>query len=200
MVRVKICGITNIEDALKAVELGADALGFIFAPSPREINPAKAKEIIEKLPPLVTAVGVFVDEKIDTVKYIAEQCGLNAVQLHGNETPEYCEQLNLKIIKTIKNETKLMNRYDVSAFLIDTYDPKLAGGTGRISDWDFAVKIKKYGKPVILSGGLTHENVQEAIKKVKPYGVDVNSGIESQPGKKDYKKMSRFMQEVYATQ
>lgn len=181
---------TNLEDALNAVSLGVDALGFVFAPSQREISPEKAKEIIEKLPPWVSVVGVFVDEKPERIMQIASQCKLDYVQLHGDETPEYCEQLDIKIIKTIKTDIKKIPEYKVSGILLD-----ISKGTGKVYNWDLAIEAKKYGKPIILSGGLTPENVSEAIKKVKPYGVDVSTGIESSPGKKDYEKMKLFMQE-----
>lgn len=190
MVRVKICGITNLEDALNAVKLGADALGFVFAPSSREINPEKAKEIVEKLPPWVSTVGVFVDEKPSRVMQIVNQCKLDYAQLHGDESPEYCGQLDIKVIKTIKTEIKRIPEYDVPGILLD-----ISKGTGKVFDWDLAVEAKKYGKPIILSGGLTPENVKKAIKKVKPYGVDVSTGVESGPGKKDCEKMKLFIQE-----
>lgn len=191
MVRVKICGITNLEDALNAVGLGVDALGFVFAPSPREIRPNKAKEIIEKLPPWVSTVGVFVDEKPGRVMQVVSQCRLDYVQLHGDETPEYCEELDIKIIKTIKTDIKKIPEYKVSGILLD-----ISKGTGKVYDWDLAVKAKKYGKPIILSGGLDPKNVGSAIKKVKPYAVDVSSDIESNPGKKDFEKMKKFLEGV----
>lgn len=186
MTRIKICGITNTEDAIKAVELGADALGFVFAPSPRQINLEKAKEIIEKLPPWIATVGVFVNEKPSRIMQIVSQCKLDWVQLHGEESPEYCKQLDLKIIKVFKNNIDRIQEYDISGVLIDT----------KIKNWDLVIEAKKYGKPIILAGGLTPDNVCEAINKVKPYGVDVSSGVESSPGKKDYEKMKAFMSEV----
>jgi phosphoribosylanthranilate isomerase len=196
MIRIKICGITNKEDAQKAISYGANALGFIFANSPREINPIRAKEIIRDLPPFVSVVGVFVNEKIETVQYIAEQCSLGYIQLHGDEPPEYCEMTGLKVIKVVRRELKNISDYKVSAFLIDADDPKKRGGTGRLSDWDLAIRIKKYKIPIILSGGLTPNNVLNAIKKVRPYGVDVSSGIEKTPGKKDCRKMKQFIEYV----
>lgn len=181
MTKIKICGITNLEDALGAIELGADALGFVFAPSPRQITLDKAKEIIEKLPPFVAAVGVFVDEKPGWVMRVAAQCRLDWVQLHGDEPPQYCDELGLKIIKVFKKE--IQEGYNVSGILIDTKE----------KDWELAVEAKKYGKPIILAGGLTPENVVEAIRMVNPYGVDVSRGVESHPGKKDYRKMEEFI-------
>ena len=201
MVRIKICGITNIEDALGAVELGASALGFVFAPSPRQLDPLMVKEITAKLPPWVSTVGVFVNEKPERLLQIVNQTGLDWVQLHGEESPEYCRELGLKIIKTvrIKDNSSLekLSEYPVSGILLDTYDPAVLGGTGRNFNWDLAIGAKKLGKPVILAGGLNAENVVEAILKVKPYGVDVSSGVECKPGKKDYEKMKKFIENVH---
>lgn len=191
MVRVKICGITNLEDAISAVELGVDALGFVFAPSPRQIILDKAKEIIKKLPPWITTVGVFVDEKPEWIMRVVSQCKLDWVQLHGEESPEYCRDLDIKIIKTIKTDIDKIPEYDVSGILLD-----ISRGTGKVYDWDLAIEAKKYGKPIILSGGLTPENVGEAVRKVSPYGVDVSSGVESEHGKKDYKKLKKFVEVI----
>lgn len=191
MVRVKFCGITNLEDALSACELGVHALGFVFAASPRQIDPEKAGDIIKRLPPWVVSVGVFVDEKPGIIKQIAERCGIDWIQLHGWETPEYCNELKLKIIKTIKSDIEKITRYDVQGILLDT-----SKGAGMLYDWNLACEAKKFGKPIILSGGLSPENIRDAILKVKPYGVDVSSGIESSPGKKDYEKMKKFMEVV----
>lgn len=185
--RIKVCGITNLEDALAAVGLGVDALGFVFAPSPRQITPDKAKEIIRRLPPWIATVGVFVDEKPEWIMRVVSECRLDWVQLHGDESPQYCKDLDLKIIKTIKTDIERISEYDVSGVLLD-----ISMGTGKVYNWDLAVEAKKYGKPIILSGGLTPENVSEAIRKVIPYGVDVSSGVESSPGKKDYEKMKKF--------
>lgn len=200
MVRVKICGITNIDDALNAVQLGADALGFVFAPSPRQVVASKIKVIIEKLPPWVSAVGVFVNEKPERVLQIVNQTGLDWVQLHGEESPDYCRELGLKVIKSlrVKDRSSLgkIPEFSVSGILLDTYDPALFGGTGKGFNWDLGVEAKKFDKPIILAGGLNPENVAEAISKVQPYGVDVSSGVESSPGKKDYEKMKQFMEIV----
>lgn len=189
--RVKICGITNLEDALVAVRLGVDALGFVFAPSPRQITPDEAKEIIKRLPPWIATVGVFVDEKPEWIMRVASHCKLDWVQLHGDESPQYCKDLDIKIIKTIKSNIERIPEYDVPGILLD-----ISMGTGKVYNWDLAVEAKKYGKPIILSGGLTSENVGEAIRKVMPYGVDVSSGVESSPGKKDSEKIKRFVEEV----
>lgn len=196
MIKVKICGITNLKDAMSAIDLGADALGFIFAKSLRKISQNKATQIINKLPPYIAVVGVFVDEDERKVINIAKICKLDYVQLHGNESPEFCNRLGLKVIKTIKIFDRNIKKYKVNGFLVDTYDLNKKGGTGKLSDWNLANRIKKIGIPVILSGGLTPENVTKAIRKVKPYAVDVSSGVERYPGNKDYKKMKKFIGKV----
>ncbi|MFH1075664.1 MAG: phosphoribosylanthranilate isomerase [Pseudomonadota bacterium] len=191
-VKVKICGITRPSDALTAIELGANAVGFIFADSPRKILPETAAAIISSFPPFVSAIGVFVDEKPDVVRHIAALCSLDYVQLHGNESPEYCNALGLKVIKVFRvKDLKSINEMSayqgiVGGFLLDTYVMERHGGTGKTFDWDIGRKAKKYG-PIILSGGLNPENIREAIDAVKPYGVDINSGIEISPGIKDHK-------------
>ena len=191
MLKVKICGITNYEDAAMAVEMGADALGFIFAPSPREISPEEAKNIVEKLPPFVKTVAVFVNEDQKTISEITEYCGIDIVQLHGDESPEMCEYFMPRTIKTfrVKDEDILedMTPYTgrVKAFLLDTYSEKAAGGTGKVFNWDIAIKAKKFNVPVILAGGLNPANIKEAVLKVKPYAVDMCSGVEREPGRKD---------------
>jgi phosphoribosylanthranilate isomerase len=199
MVRVKICGITNIEDALLAVRYGADAIGFVFAESPRRITPQAAASITKQLPPFVSKVGVFVDELRSIVHDICEMCGLDTVQLHGEESPEYAGSLKPAVIKSIRIKDdaslKAMQSYHASAYLLDTYDDALRGGTGRTFDWSLAKKAKKHGL-VILSGGLTPENVREAVEAVKPYAVDVSSGIEEKPGKKDEKKLKEFIKQA----
>ncbi len=200
MVKVKICGITNLEDAIVSCEYGADALGFIFyRKSHRFIEPEKAKEIIKAIPPFVTAVGVFVDEDADRINEIAKNIGLNAVQLHGNESPEFCKKITGKVVKAFR----VIGDFDVSdfghgecrvsAYLLDTYIEGMAGGTGEVFNWDIAVKAKEYGR-IILAGGLKPENVADAVKKVMPYGVDVSSGVEERPGKKDLKKVKKFIE------
>ncbi|MHA2039932.1 MAG: phosphoribosylanthranilate isomerase, partial [Promethearchaeota archaeon] len=182
MARVKICGITNFEDAKAAIEYGADALGFVFYPkSPRAITPETAKAIVSSLPPLITTVGVFVDKDRGEPEKIASFAGLNIIQLHGSEPPEDCHA-GRKVIKAIKvkdmSDLEPLTRYKVvSAFLLDTYSPDSIGGTGQIFNWEIAVEAKKFGR-IILAGGLNPENVEEAIKQVQPYGVDVSSGVE----------------------
>ncbi len=203
MVTVKICGITNLEDALALCEYGADAIGFIFyRNSPRFIEPHKAGEIIKELPPFVTAVGVFVNEDISAVNKIAREAGLNVVQLHGNESTEFCEKITGRVIKSFKvkkGEAKTlyheMEKYNVYAYLLDTYKEELEGGTGVVFDWDIAMEAGKLGR-IILAGGLTPENVADAIKKVRPYAVDVSSGVEERPGKKDLKKVREFIRKA----
>jgi phosphoribosylanthranilate isomerase len=202
MVRVKICGITNLEDALLAAKLGADALGFIFyPPSPRSIAPDAARAIIAQLPPFVTTVGVFVDENAATLKELAAQVGLDWLQLQGKETPEYCRGLGRRVIKAfrIRDENSLQElaAYQgvVQALLLDTYKEGLVGGTGETFNWDLAREARKYG-PVILAGGLTAENVAQAIAAAQPQAVDVASRVEAAPGKKDPLKLTEFINAV----
>jgi len=199
-VRVKICGITNSEDAQSAMDLDADALGFVFAKSPRQVTREQAAKIIKDLPPFVTPVGVFVDEQVDNVKEICDFCNINTIQLHGSEDPSYVNDLvEYKIIKAlrIKDEEDLrpMAIYKVHAFLLDSYVKGTMGGTGVIFRWELARQAHKYGT-IILSGGLTPENVKEAIHIVKPYAVDVSSGVESSPGKKDRQLIKYFIKNV----
>lgn len=200
---IKICGITNLEDALRAAELGADALGFVFYPrSPRCVNKEMAKEIIESLPKEVIKVGVFVDEVAEEVREIASYCGLGMLQFHGNEPPDYCRGFGQRVIKAfrVKNKESLIDlpKYEVDYYLLDAYGETLPGGTGRTFNWDLAEEAKEFGRPVILSGGLTPDNVISAIKKIVPFGVDVSSGVEVSPGKKDHKKLQEFIQKVKA--
>jgi phosphoribosylanthranilate isomerase len=199
MFKIKICGITNIEDALAAVEYGADALGFVFySKSPRSVTAATAKKIISSIPPAVKAVGVFVDKEKKELEQIASFAGLDIVQLHGSEPPEYCD-MEREIIKAIRvndlSDLAPLNHYSsVSTFLLDTYSPAEIGGTGQIFNWEIAVEAKKFGR-IILAGGLTPENIEEAIKRVHPYGVDVSSGVEgNEKGKKDHKKLQLFIE------
>jgi len=199
---VKICGITNFEDASLAVELGAGALGFVFAPSPRQITPQKARDIVKTIPPFVNTVGVFVDEKPATIRETLHYCGLDLVQLHGNESPDLCDQLMPHTIKAlrIKDEASLetgrLYRGKVRALLLDTYSKEKAGGTGKTFDWQLALKIKKLGISVILAGGLGPSNIHQAIRTVKPYAVDINSGVEERPGKKNVVLMKALMEKV----
>jgi phosphoribosylanthranilate isomerase len=200
MVRIKICGITNLADAELAASLGAHALGFIFyAKSPRSVRPDAAREIIRNLPPLVMSVGVFVDEAAEVVREIAATAGLDWVQLHGQEPPDYCRALQRRVIKgfRIKDAGSLSvlptYRGSVQAFLLDTYKAGTAGGTGETFDWGLARQAKELG-PVILAGGLNPGNVAQAIQEVQPAAVDVASGVEATPGKKDPEKLRKFFE------
>jgi phosphoribosylanthranilate isomerase len=198
--RVKICGITNMDDAVSAVESGADALGFIFfEKSPRFIEEEEARSIVSRVPPYVTTVGVFVNEEPKEINRIVKSAGLDRVQLHGAEGPEVCRAIEAKVIKAArisgKEDLQGLDRYDVSAFLLDTFREGVEGGTGQTFDWDIALEAKKLGT-VILSGGLTTENVVDAINHVRPWGVDVTSGVEKEPGKKDPEKIKRFIERV----
>ncbi|MFC1925188.1 phosphoribosylanthranilate isomerase [Chloroflexota bacterium] len=196
MVRVKICGITNLEDALAALKWGADALGFVFAPSPRQVTRQQAANIIAVLPPFVCKAGVFVNSELEEVKETIGVCGLDMAQLHGSEDPDYCQTLFPKVIKAfrVKDESvlELIPRYKASAYLLDSYDATLKGGTGQCFNWEIAKKATSYGQ-IILSGGLTPVNIYEAITRVRPYAVDVSSGVENQPGKKDHDKLRAFL-------
>lgn len=195
MVRVKICGITSPEDAMAAVMLGADALGFVFAESPRRIVPDRAREIIRLLPPFVQTVGVFVNESVNFMKGIKRFCGLDYLQLHGEEGPETVSMVGGRVIKAIRaveNCHELARNYPTATLLFDTHDPHVKGGTGRCFDWSVVSTIARE-RPVILAGGLTHENVEEAIRIVSPYAVDVSSGVERAPGRKDHGKMELFI-------
>jgi phosphoribosylanthranilate isomerase len=200
-VRVKICGVRSLEEAEAAVEAGADALGFNFWPrSPRYIGPDAARSVIRQISPLVSAIGVFVNEDPLRIAEIVSSAGLNAVQLHGDETPEFCAGLgSIKIIKAIRVaddfDCASIKRYPVSAILLDTGVKGSYGGTGKRFDWNVAIEAKLYAR-IILAGGLTIENVAEAIKSVNPFAIDVCSGIESEPGRKDIDKLRRFMAEV----
>ncbi len=205
MIRVKICGITNQKDAQDAIKAGAWALGFNFyKKSPRAIGAFKAKKIIDSLPPFVTPVGVFVDQKEGAVKEILDFCGIRTVQLHGNETPAYCQRFKKKytVIKAIRVADKLdeamLKAYDVHAFLLDAHVDGIPGGTGTTFDWDLARRAKSLNVPIILSGGLHYNNVVEAVEKVAPYAVDVCSGVEEpgMPGKKLKRSMDVFCQNV----
>jgi phosphoribosylanthranilate isomerase len=195
--QLKICGITNKEDALYAAGGGTAALGFIFYPSSsRYIKPEEARKIISVLPDELVKVGVFVNEKADEIKRVMEYCGLDMVQLHGDESPEFCREFTTsQIIKAVelKNDNDL-NRafdYDVAALLVDSRQAGLYGGTGRKANWKLACRTKNK-KPLILSGGLNEKNVAEALKVVAPAALDINSGVESEPGKKDHAKLARI--------
>lgn len=197
MVKTKICGITNLEDALLAVDAGADALGFVFfKESPRHIFPEQAAAIIRHLPPLVQIVGLFVNETLDTVNETADLCGLDIVQLHGDESPEFCTAVRRRVIKAlrVKDITCLdsINDYRVAAILLDAWSPTAHGGTGLTFNWEVAASVAQTGC-IILAGGLTPDNVADAVRQVRPYAVDVSSGVESSPGKKDPQLVQTFI-------
>jgi len=201
MTKIKICGITNYDDARAAIDFGADALGFVFfRESPRNIPPEKAAEIIARLPVFTTTVGVFVDETREKIQKIVDQTDIDVIQLHGEESPEAC-RLSRRVIKGIRVKSleslEPLARYRnlVSAFLLDTFEPHMPGGTGQVFNWDIAVEAKNFGR-IILAGGLTPENISEAIRWVNPYAVDVSSGVELEKGKKDYKKMRLFIEKA----
>ncbi len=199
MIKIKICGITNKEDAVWAVNLKVDALGFIFADSPRRVEPEIVQGIIELLPPFISSVGVFVNEDREKVKEITESCHLTTLQFHGQESPSYCEGFKQKIVKALRIKDKsvlkkaVQYKDKVDAYLLDTYSASKYGGTGKTFDWRIAKEIKKFGLPIILSGGLNPENIREAISEAEPYAVDVSSGVEERPGKKNLKKLINFV-------
>ena len=194
-----MCGITNIEDALAAQALGADAIGLVFAKSSRRVEKERARKIVHALPPFVHLVGVFVDEEKGVVEEIADFCRLTVLQFHGAESPEYCAGFARPVIKAFRisqrEDIERMEPYQgkVSAFLLDTYHPVLAGGTGQTFDWAMAKEAVKIG-PIILAGGLNPDNVEAAIRAVRPYAVDVSSGVEMSPGKKDHDKIRLFIE------
>jgi phosphoribosylanthranilate isomerase len=211
-VRVKICGIQDYDTAKAAVAAGADALGFVFAPSRRRIAPKTAREIVAALPPFVTTVGIFVNASLEVVEETAAFCGLGVVQLHGDETSAFCKHLRFRVIKAFKvapgakyetgtgyltfseEELKMVNAYDVHAVLFDTYVPGSAGGTGERFDWEFLAGAR-FRSPVILAGGLTPRNVAGAVASVRPYAVDVSTGVETD-GRKDPAKIAEFIRKA----
>ena len=200
--RIKVCGITALEDARAAAAAGADGLGFIFVDqSPRKVDHDMVREISRVLPPLVDIVGVFRDESIEVIEEIVNYCRLTVVQLHGSESPDYCRNIPCRVIKAFAihadSQKEELDQYAglVSGFLLDTYHKDMAGGTGMVFDWKLVGRILPPG-PVILAGGLNPENVGEAIRQVKPFAVDVNSGVEYQPGRKDAAKLRAFADEV----
>ncbi|RUT35700.1 phosphoribosylanthranilate isomerase [Paenibacillus zeisoli] len=202
MVRVKICGLTNKESAWAAVEAGADAIGFVFAEGRRRITPVLAREIIRSLPPYITTTGVFVNEELNQVNQIADFCRLDLLQLHGDETPEYCNRAVRPVVKTIHmgagvpDDEYIQNRYGerVRAFLLDTFVAGATGGTGQTFPWSSVQKMR-IRTPIILAGGLHPVNVAEAIRLTQPFSVDVSSGVETN-GQKDPAKMREFVHAV----
>jgi phosphoribosylanthranilate isomerase len=202
-IRVKICGITSLPDALGAIEAGVDALGFMFwEPSKRHITIEQAARITTQLPPFVSKVGVFVNAPAEAVREAVSRCGLDTVQLHGEEPAEFCRQFKpgVKVIKAfrIKDATSLrqLHHYDTDAWLLDSFVTGWQGGTGRSFDWSVAREARDAGCPIILAGGLRPDNVAEAIHEVWPFGVDVSSGVENAPGVKDAAKIKHFVEAV----
>jgi phosphoribosylanthranilate isomerase len=201
MTFIKICGITNLNDAHAAVAAGADAVGFNFyRPSPRYIAPESAREIIDTLPDSILTVGVFVNEASpDAVRAIADQAGVKAVQLHGDESPDYCRALN-SVIKTFAVSDNFdidqIRAYEVDAIMLDTKDNRLRGGTGRVFDWSIAQQVSQLLPKLYLAGGLSPENVSEAIAIVHPYAVDTCSALEDKPGIKNHERMRVFINAV----
>lgn len=198
--KIKICGITNTEDAQNAVALGADALGFIFyKDSPRFVTPEKVQEITVNLPPFVKLVGVFVNESKKVIEDIVKTCKLDLIQLHGQESPEFCMSLSRNVIKAFPVETiediDAIIPYQgiVSAILLDTKDKTKLGGTGKTFDWGIALQAAESDTPIILAGGISTDNIQKALQLINPYAVDICSSVECTPGKKDYNKMSKIL-------
>ena len=202
-VKVKICGITNLLDGMAAAEAGADALGFVFYDqSPRRISIEAAAGLIRQLPPFVMKVGVFVNAPADLVVRAIRECGLNLLQFHGEESPEYCLQFGLMSMKAfrIRDAASLqaLLGYHTDAWLLDAYVPDNPGGTGETFNWDLALEAQAWGRPIFLAGGLTPANVAEAVRRARPYGVDVSSGVEAARGRKDHAKVRAFIQAAKA--
>jgi phosphoribosylanthranilate isomerase len=198
-VKVKICGITSVEDAQTAIAAGADLLGFVFyEKSPRRVTLEQAAAIARTVPPYVVCVGLFVDAPAEFVAEAMSACGLQLLQFHGDETPEYCRQFGAMSMKAFRvkdaDTIRALSEYPTDAWLLDAFVPGQQGGTGHTFNWDLAVEAVKLGKLVFLAGGLTPENVAEAVRRVQPYGVDVSSGVESAPGKKDPAKVRAFIE------
>jgi len=203
--RIKICGLTCLEDAKAAVDLGVDALGFIFAEeSPRRLTPEKGAKIINSLPSFIMRFGVFKDQPTEWIREVAHFCKLHIIQLHGEESPEYCRGLGLDFVKAfrVKDEKSLevlplyYKHGQVRPILLDTFMPDKAGGTGVTFDWKLVHLASRFG-PIILSGGLNPENIKQAIIEIRPFAVDTSSGVEISPGKKDINKLKRFIKQVY---
>jgi phosphoribosylanthranilate isomerase len=197
-VKIKICGITQAADAVAAVEAGADALGFMFFEgSRRHLTTEAARAIIREIPPFVAKVGVFVNATREHVQHVIQETGIDTLQFHGEEPPESCRGFGLKTVKAFRVQGKdmlaLMPRYDVDAWLLDSFVSGQRGGTGITFNWDLAVHACSLGTPVVLAGGLNPNNVARAIEQVQPYAVDVSSGVESAPGKKDPSLIAAFI-------
>ena len=202
MTFVKICGITNLDDALAAVDAGADALGFNFyKPSPRYVTPQTAREMISQIPKGILTVGVFVNEPSpQSVKDLAAEAGVSAIQLHGDESPDFCREFKGYVIKALAAgphfDTQRANDYDVHAILLDTKDNALRGGTGRVFDWSIAQRVRRTVPRLFLAGGLGVQNIEDAVISVDPYGVDACSALEETPGKKSHERMRAFVRKI----
>lgn len=200
-IKVKICGITNAADALAAAEAGADMLGFVFhEQSLRSITPSAASGITRRLPPSIVKAGVFFNAPPELVFQAISECGLNLLQFHGEEPPEYCMQFGLMSVKAfrVRNAESLEHLldYGTDAWLLDAYAPGMPGGTGATFNWDLAIEAQRWGRPIFLAGGLTPSNVAEAVRRVQPYAVDVSSGVEAEPGRKDHAQIEAFIRAV----
>jgi phosphoribosylanthranilate isomerase len=202
-IRVKVCGLTDPEEARKIAGLGVDAIGLVFAKSPRQVDAHTARRIVDALPPFVQTVGVFVDEDPGRIRELIDYCGLDMVQLHGHEGPDACRVFAPRVIKAIRLKSRadiqglIPYQEVVRAFLLDTWSPHVRGGSGETFDWSLAVEAKEMlSRPVILAGGLRPENCAEAIGIVRPWGVDVSSGVERTPGMKDMKRVRWFIETV----
>ena len=197
--RVKICGITSVADGQAAAEAGADLIGLMFyEPSPRYVSLDAAAGIARALPPEVQRVGVIVNPTTELVRRAIGECQLSLLQFHGDEPPDFCTQFGLMSLKAfrIRDAASLdaLPNYATDAYLLDAYSPEARGGTGEKFNWDLAVEAQKFGRPIFLAGGLTPANVAAAVKQVQPFAVDVSSGVESAPGKKDPVKVRAFIQ------
>jgi phosphoribosylanthranilate isomerase len=201
LIKIKICGITSMEDAEVAVSAGADALGFVlYKNSPRLADPAVVRRIVAGLPPFVLPIGVFVNEEADTVRALMDECGLALAQLHGDEPASYCQNLGRPALKALRLKDRgtflalaeFQGRANVRGFVIDTFSDQAYGGTGQTVDWALAAEAARSAS-ILLAGGLTPTNVADAIRQVRPYGVDVSSGVEERPGKKDPAKVKAFI-------
>ena len=200
-VKVKICGITSVADAQATAEAGADMIGLMFAEqSPRHISLPTAVEISRAVSPFILKVGVFVNPSEDLVMRAIGECGVTLLQFHGDETPEFCTQFGVMSMKAFRvrdvESLDQLENFQTDAFLLDAYSKNGLGGTGEKFNWDLAVEAQKFGKPIFLAGGLTPENVAEAVRSTNPFAVDVSSGVESAPGKKDHAKVKAFIEAV----
>ncbi len=203
MVRIKICGLTDPDEAREVAGLGVDAIGLVFARSPRKVEMEQARAIVAVLPPLVQSVGVFVNETAEVIRRAVDHCGLDLVQLHGEEGPELCAALYPRVIKAVRVRSRedilraVPYRDLVRGFLLDTHSEKAHGGTGVTFDWSLAVEaVDVLARPIILAGGIRPENVREAVGAVRPWGVDASSGVEATPGRKDLYRVRSLVEAV----